>query len=105
MNSRHGQRRALRIELIIVGDDERVTAPRLVLQPNRPDIATLFFAADVRAGELDVLPVCRNFHAKLLHALIDEAVANRCTAAHKSIADGDEIENLCDHARRQPLGA
>ena len=105
VNSRHGQRRALRIELIIVGDDECVTAPSLVLQPNRPHITALFLAADVWAGELDVFPVRRNFHAKLLHALIDQTVTNRRAAADQSIADGDEIKNLRDDARGKPLRA
>ena len=103
VNSGHGQRRALRIELIIVGDDERVTAPRLILQTNRPDIAALFLATDVRAGELNILPVGGNFHAKLLHALIDQAITDCRAAAHESIADGYEIEDFRDHAGRKPF--
>ena len=105
VNSRHRQRRTLRIELVIVGDDERITAPSLVLQTNRPDIAALFLAPYVRAGEFDVLPVGRNFDAKFLYALIDQAVTDRRAAADQSVADGDEIKNLRYHARGKSLGA
>src|SRR5438552_14129984 len=91
--------RAFRIKLIIVGDDERVAAPRLVLQTNRPNVARNFLAPDVWAGELDVLAMRRELHLEFLHALIHETVTNRRAAADQTIANRHEIKDLGHDAR------
>ena len=94
-----GQRRACGVELIIVGDDQRVAAPDLVLQTNRPDVASLFLAPDVRAGELNVFAVRRHLYFEFLHALIHQTVTDRRAAADHAVADGDEVENIGHDAR------
>ena len=111
------ERRLLGVELVIVSDDERVAAPRLVLERDGPedgvgvrrgtgddDGRVGFLAANVRPGELDVLPMRRKLHAKLLHSLIDDAVAHDRAAADQPIANGDQVKNVRDDARRQTFG-
>ena len=104
VRARGVERGAAGIELVIVGDDERVAAPDLVLEADGPDVGRGLLAADVGAGELDVFPVRREFHAELLHALVEDSVADRRAAADLTVADGDEIEDLGEDARGQALG-
>ena len=45
----------------------------------------------------------RQRHAKLLHALVDDAKADRRAAAHEPVADGHKIENFADDSGRKFL--
>ena len=104
MRAREVERGFLRVELVVVGDDERVTAPGFVLEGDGPHVRRLLLPPDVRPGELDVLPVRRQPHFELLHALIQDAEADGRAAAHEAVTDGDEVEHLGHDARGQALG-
>ena len=58
-----------------------------------------FLAPDVRAGELDVFAPRRHFHPELLHALVHEAVADCCAAAHGAVTDGHKVEHIRHNTR------
>ena len=45
----------------------------------------------------------RHRDAELLHALVEDAVADRRAAPDHAVADGDEVEDLGHHARRELL--
>ena len=88
------ERAALGVKLVIVGDHQRVAAPGLVLERDGPHVGLLLLAPDVGAGELHVLPVRRQRDAKLLHALVEDAVTNRRAAPDQSVADGENGVSL-----------
>ena len=98
------QFRLVRIELLVVGDHQRVAAPGLLLQPDDPRVAGQFLAADVRAGKLDVLPARRHLDAEFLHALVEQPIPDRRAAAQQTVANGHQIEHLRRDARRKTLG-
>jgi len=104
---RQGRPALRRIKRIIVGDDQCVTVPNLVLQTNRPNHfvgagrLTQFFASDVRAGELNVLELHRDADLEFLHALVHQAVSYRRAATHDAVADRDQIEDIGDDPGRK----
>ena len=107
------ERGLMRIELLVVGDDQRVATPGLVLQRDAPDDSVgvprgasrigcrchLLLSADVRAGEVNVLPTCRQPEPEFLEALVDDRVTDGRAAPEQAVADCDEVENLGNDAR------
>ena len=103
MDAADVERRLVRIELVIVGDHQRVAVPSLVLKADCPVGSLLIAPSDVWTRELNVFPMGRNLHAKLLHALIDDAISNGCASTDEAVADGREVEDFGNDARGHPF--
>ena len=96
------ERGAFGVELVIVGHHQRVAAPRLVLERDGPHVGPCCSLRRMLAPVNSTFLQCAGSgDAELLHALVEDAVADRRAAAHDAVADRDEVEDF-SHAPAAP---
>ena len=67
------------------------------MQFHAPDIAGLLAAADVRAGDLDVLECRRDAHAQFLHRRVGDVVTHQRAAADERFGERERVDDLRAH--------